>query len=162
MNKYSIPNEIKASVIDSIQSIGYKKRLNNISPQTLEGKVISDADMCDAMGANGIIRNIVYVVSEKGSGRIFDPNIFPIRNISHEQYDKHGTTHDTDNAINHFFEKTLRLKNLMITDAGKQEAEKRYQVMVLFLREYFREGDLNDWSEFLEHFLEENKTKSPF
>ena len=55
--------------------------------------------------------------------------------------------------INHFFEKLLKLKGLMLTEPGRIEAENRHQIMVDFLRAYFREKNAPEWSEFLEEYL---------
>lgn len=51
---------IKERVLDEIKTIGYNKRLNGITPITLEGRIVSDADMCDGIGATGIIRCYQY------------------------------------------------------------------------------------------------------
>lgn len=36
-------------VCDAINNIGYSKRLKGHSPTTLEGKIVSDVDMCDTL-----------------------------------------------------------------------------------------------------------------
>jgi hypothetical protein cdiviTM7_00195 len=41
----------------------------------------------------------------------------------------------------------------MLTELGRIEAENRHQIMVDFLRVYFREKNASDWSEFLEEYL---------
>ena len=51
------------------------------------------------------------------------------------------------------FEKLLKLKGLMLTLPGRAEAENRQQIMVDFLRHYFREKNVSEWSEFLEEYL---------
>ena len=55
--------------------------------------------------------------------------------------------------INHFFEKLLKLKGLMLTEPGRIEAENRHQIMVDFLRAYFHEKNAPEWSDFLEEYL---------
>ena len=153
MKAAKISDNIQEPVLDIINNMGFSKYLKGIRPKTLEGKIVSDADMCDAMGATGIIRSIVYAVSEKGNGIIFDNNIFPITNITSETYNSKGTTHDTDNAINHFFEKLLKLKSIMLTTAGAQEATKRHQIIIDFLRHFFEEeGVDHQWFEILKTY----------
>ena len=153
MQKANISANYQAPVLDIIQNMGFSKYLKGIRPKTLEGKIVSDADMCDAIGATGIIRSIVYAVSDKGNGIIFDNNVFPITDITSETYNSKGTTHDTDSAINHFFEKLLKLKNIMLTNAGAQEAAKRHQIMVDFLRHFFEEENAQiKWFELLDAF----------
>ena len=74
-------------------------------------------------------------------------------NIMAHEYNTDGNTHDTDGFINHFFEKLLKLKGLMLTEPGRAEAENRHQIMVDFLRAYFREKNAPEWSGFLEEYL---------
>ena len=61
----------------------------------------------------------------------------------------------SDNFVNHFFEKLLKLKNMMMTDSGKKEAQKRHQIMVDFLDNFFAEQGLDDWQRFLHDYLDE-------
>jgi len=86
-------------------------------------------------------------------GRIFDPAIWPNVNLAAHEYNADGNTHDTDGFINHFFEKLLKLKDLMLTEPGRIEVENRQQIMVDFLHHYFREKNAPEWSEFLEEYL---------
>ena len=153
MQKANISDNYQAPVLDIIQNMGFSKYLKGIRPKTLEGKIVSDADMCEAIGATGIIRSIVYAVSDKGNGVIFNNNVFPITDITSETYNSRGTTHDTDNAINHFFEKLLKLKSIMLTTAGAQEAAKRHQIMIDFLRHFFEEENVKpEWFEILKTY----------
>ena len=112
---------------------------------------MSDANMCDAIGVVGIERALVYACHH--GGRIFDPAVWPNVNLAAHEYNADGNTHDTDGFINHFFEKPLKLKGLMLTLSGRAEAENRQQIMVDFLRHYFREKNVSEWSEFLEEYL---------
>lgn len=155
MNAVNVAKDKQELVIGILSSMGYSRYLRKIRPKTLEGMCVSDADMCDGMGTSGLIRSTVYTLSTKGSGVIFDKNIFPIVNISASEYGAKGTTHDTDGVINHFFEKMLKLKNLMMCKAGRKEAEIRHEFMVIFLKEFFREEDNQEWQDFLDNYLEE-------
>jgi len=107
--------------------------------------------MCDAIGVVGIERALVYACHH--GGRIFDPAVWPNVNLAAYEYNADGNTHDTDGFINHFFEKLLKLKGLMLTEPGRIEAKNRQQIMVDFLRHYFREKNVPEWSEFLEEYL---------
>ena len=42
-------------------------------------------------------------------------------------------------SINHFYEKLLKLKDLMKTRAGRKRAEQRHQVMVNYLQTFHDE-----------------------
>ena len=153
MNGVGLPNTLQQQIKEAISSIGYSKSLRGIRPSTLEGQIVSDADMCDAIGANGVIRCLQYAVSTKGSGVIFDPVAWPDADMTAEKYNKHGTITDNDSFINHFFDKLLKLKGMMLTEPGRREAETRDDMMVGFLRQYFREQQEPEWSGFLEKYL---------
>lgn len=159
MKKVNVDENVQKKVIDIISTMGYNKLLKGIRPTTLEGAVVSDADMCDAIGATGIIRSIIYAISDKGNGRIFDEHIYPNVNISSLKYNINTTTHETDGAINHFFEKLLKLKTLMLTKSGQEEATTRHNFMVSFLRQLFIEENAEEWNLFLDEYLEKENQK---
>ena len=151
MAQAGVVNSLSQAVLENIAAIGYSKRLKGKQPQRLAGQLVSDADMCDAIGAVGIERALVYACHH--GGRIFNPKVWPNVNLAAHEYNADGNTHDTDGFINHFFEKLLKLKGLMLTEPGRTEAENRQQIMVDFLRHYFREKNAPDWNEFLEEYL---------
>ena len=157
MSKFNVKKDVQEQVLKIISSMGYNKYLSDIRPTTLEGAVVSDADMCDAIGANGIIRALLYAVSDKGNGRIFDKDIYPNVNITNQEYNGNTTTHDTDGFINHFFEKSLKLKNIMLTTSGEEEIIKRHNLVLDFLYQYFIEEEVPEWIEFLDNFLEKEE-----
>ena len=159
MRKLKIEQNMQQKVLNIIKNMGYKNSLKGIRPSTKEGMIVSDADMLDSMGVNGIIRSITYAISDKGNGIIFNPNIFPNTHITYEEYNKSGTTHATDSAINHMFEKELKLPNLMLTKEGYDESLIRAKSMIQFLKEFFREEDLPNWNNLLNEYLKENKLK---
>ncbi len=56
MKEAGVGPQTQKLVIENIQRLGYSKYLEGIRPTSLEGKLVSDADMCDAIGAIGILR----------------------------------------------------------------------------------------------------------
>ncbi|MNF10233.1 putative hydrolase [compost metagenome] len=42
-------------------------------------------------------------------------------------------------AVNHFYEKLLKLKSLMNTAYGRKLAEERHQFMLLYLEQFYKE-----------------------
>lgn len=147
----NINYDTKEQVLSAIKTIGYSKRLKGISPTTLEGKIVSDADMCDALGANGILR--VYTFGMKNGKSFFNKNIFPTEDMTAEKY----TSKYADNSVCHFFEKILKLKNLMLTESGKKEAKNRHQIIVDFLYHLFDEENALEWTNYLNDYLVKNK-----
>lgn len=152
MKEVNVSAEKQERIIEIIKNMGYSKSLKGIRPKTIEGMCVSDADMCDIIGAHGIIRAIMYHLSVKGNKIIFNRDIFP-KNSFKEDYFSAGSK----SAINHFFDKSLRLKGLMMTNAGKEEASTRHEFMISFLKEFFKEENAPEWLEFLENYLKNLK-----
>lgn len=150
MKAENIPEDKQKLVIEALGAIGYSKSLDGIRPNTLEGMIVSDADMCDAVGANGIIRTYTYSLSH--GKPFFDREKFPLLDMSRQEY----TTHNSDSSVDHFFEKILRLKNMMLTESGKKEALARHELMVAFLWQLFDEEDAPRWQEYLNDYLGAN------
>lgn len=153
MNDCEIDEDIQEKVCEAIKCIGYSKRLKGITPTTIEGCVVADADMCDALGASGIIRTLEY---GKSHGRVFfDPEVIPIDDINADSY----IGRNADTGVCHMFEKILRLRGMMLTSAGMDEASRRHQFNIDFLYQLFDEEDCPDWKEYLDNYLEKNKIK---
>jgi len=144
MRKCRVDEQTQKAVLDNIGTMGFSKCLKGIRPKTLDGKIVSDADMCDGMGASGIIRTIMY------NEIIFDKNEFPrIENLQANYQTQKS------NAINHFFEKLLKLHDLMMTQSGKAESEKRQKIMIDFLQNFFEEENADKkWFELLKPYLD--------
>lgn len=147
MEECKIKQEIQEQVLKELHNFGYSKRLKGYCPTTIEGKIVSDADMCDALGAHGILR--VYRFSLKHGNPFFDRNTFPREKMSAQEYS--GSY--AGSSVNHIFEKILNLKSYMLTVCGKEEAERRYQIIVNFLFHFFEEENANDWVKRLEKCL---------
>ena len=147
MSRANIPDDIQSQVLASLKCIGYSKSLKGLRPTSIEGKIVSDADMCDALGVNGILR--VYKYSIKNGKPFFDRNIFPIDDMTAAQYTKKCA----DSSVCHIFEKILKLKDLMMTESGKQEAQDRHQIVVDVLEHLFEEENAPEWTEYLNKYL---------
>jgi len=99
-----------------------------------EFDVVCDADKLDAVGAVGIARTFAYA-GFRGNP-IYDSDIKPNLNKSKEEYRKCDNT-----AFNHFYEKILKLPNLMRTDFGKKIALERNEFVKAFLEQFLSEVD---------------------
>lgn len=105
--------------------------------ETLEGMIVQDADRLDAMGAIGIARAFVYA-GWKGH-LIYDPDLSPRSNFSVEAYRNEKST-----AINHFYEKLLKLKDLINTDYAKKLAQERHRVLEAYLLQFYQEWEITE------------------
>ncbi|WP_180955689.1 HD domain-containing protein [Bacillus sp. V33-4] len=122
---------IKEHILDIIFSISFKGG-NNQELASIEAEIVQDADRLDAIGAIGIARTFAYGGS-KGQP-IYDPHIQTREKMTVEEY-RNGKT----SSIHHFYEKLLKLKDRLNTDAAKQLAESRHEFMEQFLKEFHSE-----------------------
>ncbi|MEH7176591.1 HD domain-containing protein [Neobacillus vireti] len=132
----SLQEEIQNSIIQIIESISYKGGIKT-ELETIEAKIVQDADRLDAIGAIGIARTFAY--GGKKGQPIYDPSLTVREEMSIEEYRKGKST-----SIHHFYEKLLKLKDLLNTEAAKEMAESRHQMMVLFLDQFYLEWDGHD------------------
>lgn len=123
-------------IIDIITCISFKGG-NMPEVQSLEAKVVQDADRLDAIGAIGIARAFVYAGS-KGD-IMYDPELYPREKLTLEGYRKERST-----AVNHFYEKLFKLKDLMNTTKGKELAVPRHDYMESFLNQFYHEWNGNE------------------
>ena len=137
---------VSEKVTDIIANMGYSKMLKGIRPKTIEGKVVSDADMCDAVGANGFVRTRAYGI--KVGRPLFDRNVWPAVDIDADEYASKASS----TCVCHCFEKGLRLRNYMMTKAGRKEIKGRHRTVVDFLRGLFQEEGAEEWLVYLEDF----------
>lgn len=126
-------NEIQ-SVITDIKNISFKGGNNKVESQSMESKIVQDADRLDALGAIGIARTFAYGGSKKRV--LYDPEIKPLLNQSAEEY-----KNSTAPTINHFYEKLLLLKDHMNTNAAKEIAKERHQFLEIFLEQFYKEWE---------------------
>lgn len=135
MVEQGIAPETRDHVVAIITQLSFKGAGVANPIQTLEGRIVQDADRLDAIGAVGIARAFAYGGHK---GRLMhDPDEAPQLHTTFEQYQNNrGTT------INHFHEKLLLLKDRMNTDAGRRLAEERHAFMEAFLAQFHKEwGD---------------------
>ncbi|MGB8357088.1 MAG: HD domain-containing protein [Bacteroidales bacterium] len=126
---------VDQGIIDEVvsinESISFSKGKNN-TPKSEELQIVQDADRLDAMGAIGIARAFNYggfagnEIYDPGEGYANPPNLGAAR--SH-----------ASSTVNHFYDKLLRLKDLMNTDTGRKLAAERHDFMVRYLEQFYRE-----------------------
>ncbi len=121
-------------ILSIITSMSFSKELDGSGFDSLEFRIVQDADRLDAIGAIGIARAFSYG-GHKGR-EFYDPEI-PFTEITSKQESRNSTSP----TINHFYEKLLKLKDLMKTPTGKKMAEERHVFMKQFLDQFFKEWE---------------------
>ena len=121
-------------VVAIIENISFKGGKQASKIDSLEFKVVQDADRLDALGAIGIARCFNYGGFKNRA--LYDPAIAPNLHMTKEEY-KHSNTP----TINHFYEKLLLLKDRMHTVHGKKMAQKRHRFMESYLDQFYNEWE---------------------
>lgn len=93
-----------------------------IKPQTIEAKIVQDADRLDALGAIGIAR--CFAVGGLLTRPIYD---------SADPFCESRDPNDEEWTIDHFYTKLFTLPDMMNLESAKKEAEERVRFMKLYL-----------------------------
>jgi len=134
MQELQIPEEIIVEVCQIIKNLSYKASLGGVTFHSLELDIVQDADRLDAIGAIGIARAFTY--GGYKNRLLYDPATPPDLNMDKEAYKNSSAP-----TINHFYEKLLRLKDLMKTTSGLKMAAERHQFMIIYLDHFYKEWE---------------------
>ena len=119
------PAEHIAAIEHAIVAHSFSAR---VPPETLEAKVVQDADRLDALGAIGIARTLM-------SGAAHGT---PFYDLS-EPFPVTRAADDRTSVIDHFFTKLLKLGETMQTAKGREAAQQRADFLKQFLTQLGRE-----------------------
>jgi uncharacterized protein len=125
LRKYNIGQEKINKITHCIES--HRFRGNKI-PQTIEAKVLFDADKLDAIGATGVGRAFLFA-GEIGA-RLHNKEI---------EVEKTTAYSKEDTAYREFIVKLSKIKDRMLTQEGKRIAEERHIFMVNFFNRLNKE-----------------------
>lgn len=117
-------------IIDEVSYLGN----DSVTPKTLEGKCVQDADRLDALGAVGIARAFAY--GGNHNRLMYHPDIKTKMNMGKEEYINHIST-----TVNHFYEKLFKLTELINTSTARKIATEREAYMKNFIAEFMDEWD---------------------
>ena len=122
-----------AAVVTAIGEVSFRGT-DSVVPSAVEGKCVQDADRLDALGAVGIARTFAYGGAHHRA--IHDPDVPPETDMDAARYYANEAT-----SVNHFYEKLLKLKDMMNTASGRRLAEERDRYMREYLEEFFAEWE---------------------
>lgn len=94
----------------------------NIETQTIEAKIVQDADRLDGLGAIGIAR--CFVTAGLLNRSIYSEN---------DPFCEHRETEDQKYTIDHFYQKLFKVIDTLKTVSGQNEGRKRGEDMKRFL-----------------------------
>ncbi|HBI34446.1 MAG TPA: phosphohydrolase [Candidatus Moranbacteria bacterium] len=137
LEKQGVDDETIFHVCEIIKEASFKGEKVESKINTVEGKVVQDADRLDAIGAIGIARGFMFAGNK--SLPMYDPDIKPLEIHDFEVYK--NIKRPTYTQINHFYEKLLLLKDLMNTESGKEIAQGRHVIMENYLKDFFNEWE---------------------
>ena len=119
------PDQWLDAIAHAIESHSFSA---GIHPETLEAKIVQDADRLDALGAIGIAR-CLQTGTAMGSVLYFSDDPFADDRVAD----------DGVSTIDHFYTKLLTLADTMQTEAGRAEANRRSEFMQQYLQQLRRE-----------------------
>ncbi len=99
-------------------------------PKELE--IVEDADRLEAIGAIAIARTFAY--GGKMKRAIYDPSASTIEVVDRETYYMNNGS-----SIQHFYDKLLKLKDLLHTATARKIAQERHVFMERFLEQFHAE-----------------------
>jgi uncharacterized protein len=127
-----VSHEMAEKVAQVISQVSFKGAKVQDDVESIEAKIVQDADRLDAIGAIGIARAFSYGGSKNRP--LYHPEIEPTLHSSKEEYAK-----SVSHTVNHFYEKLFLLKDLIKTKTGRDLAEKRHQLMQKFIADFYDE-----------------------
>nr|WP_096154360.1 MULTISPECIES: HD domain-containing protein [Bacillus] len=134
LQQYQLTEYEITNIFYIIETIGFKGG-NGEELTSIESKIVQDADRLDALGAIGVARTFMY--SGAKDQAMFDPSI-PVRDkMDYVQYRTEKST-----AINHFYEKLLKLKDTLHTNTAKEIAVERHTFLQNFLDQFMKEWEV--------------------
>jgi len=125
--KWKYPTQNMQAIKHAIVAHSYSA---NITPKTLEAQIVQDADRIDSIGAIGVARMMMV-------GGKMDCSLY------HEEdpFCEDREPQDRNWTIDHFYSKLLKLNSGFHTQAAKNEAQRRHDYMLNFLKQL--ESEIN-------------------
>ena len=147
LEEAQLDTELSERAISAIEPLGFSKRLQGIPLDTIDAQILSDADLCDAVGTVAAMRTFQYGLKHGRSFLSGDEKIEEL--IDPEAYLREGS----DSGVYHLCQKCLIVPRYVVTEAGKREAITRFESLANFLNAYLRENFRDDMAAELESLV---------
>ncbi|WP_342387328.1 HD domain-containing protein [Salinicoccus bachuensis] len=134
LSRRGVGADVIERITHAMQAVSFKGGNNTVAVESVEDAIVQDADRLDALGAVGIARTFIYGGNKRHE--LYHPDRAAREDLTFEQYSQEDNT-----MINHFYEKLLRLKNLMHTDTARSVAEERHRFMEMYLEQFYQEWE---------------------
>ncbi len=134
MDVLGLENDLQEKIVDIVTEAQYNAN-ETVVPKTLEGKILQDADWLDALGAVGVART--FATGGRIKRVIYDPKRKPRHKLTKDDY-QHKKREGT--SFNYFYEKVLKLPNLMNTKTAKKIAVSRLDFLKTYMDEFLKES----------------------
>lgn len=125
LNSINYPREYLQEISHAIEAHSFSA---NINAETIEARVVQDADRLDGLGAIGIARCFATAGLLRRSFYHFDDPFCQGRAVDDSQF-----------TIDHFYAKLFKVAESLQTKAGREEGLRRVQFMKKYLAELQRE-----------------------
>lgn len=127
---YDLDEEARGNILHCILSHRYR---NDHKPETLEARVLFDADKLDSIGAVGVARDFLFA-GVAGSCCLYTGNEKKLakdaRNFSYTE---------EDSALLEYYFKLRKVRSKILTRTGKEIARERHEFMVEFFKRFEKE-----------------------
>jgi len=118
LENLNYPEEKIKQVVHCVETHRFRK---DNAPETIEAKVIYDADKLDVVGAIGIARAVSFSGFHGSRVHVHDVDI-----------EKGGEYGPNDCAYREFLVKLQKIKDKMLTESGREMAKERHEFMIEF------------------------------
>ncbi|MFA5087161.1 MAG: HD domain-containing protein [Candidatus Paceibacterota bacterium] len=131
LSKYDLDKETVENIKHCILSHRYR---NNHMPETIEAKVLYDADKLDSIGAVGIGRDFFFAGYAGCCHCLYTGNEKKnIKNAGKYEYTSE------DSALLEYYYKLSKVKSKILTKAGREIAKERHNFMEEFFKRFEKE-----------------------
>lgn len=124
-----VETKVVGHVVNIVTHMSWSKsHAGNMAFDSLEMRIVQDADRLDAIGAIGIARAFAY--GGYKSRPLYDPE---------QPFSSEYTGECASSTLHHFYEKLLKIADQMHTETARTLARERHVHMEEFLKEFYEE-----------------------